>query len=102
MIWTLNFQYGDYCSNIKPELLPVSRSYSIQTTHPKDLTTSGGVHNVKIVKGSVAGSVPDRASVLNRNTAFEVVSSPEQNCSDALLKVELSVSNRFLNSQCQV
>ena len=50
----------------------------------------------RIVKRSVAGSVPDRASVHTRNAAFEAVSAPEQYCSAPLLKVERSVSDRFL------
>ena len=50
----------------------------------------------RIVKRSVAESVPDRASVHTRNAAFEAVSAPEQYCSDPLLKVERSVSDRFL------
>ena len=50
----------------------------------------------QIVKRSVAASVPDRASVHTRNAVFEAVSAPEQNCSALLLKVERSVSDRFL------
>ena len=51
----------------------------------------------RIVKRSVAKSVPDRASVHIRNAAFEeAVSAPEQYCSTPLLKVERSVSGRFL------
>ena len=50
----------------------------------------------RIVKWSVAESVPDRASVHTKNTAFEAVSAPEQYCSAPLLKVERSVSDRFL------
>ena len=50
----------------------------------------------RIVKGSVAESVPDRASVQTRSAAFEAVSAPEHNCSAPLLKVERSVSDRFL------
>ena len=50
----------------------------------------------RIVKRSVAESVPDRVSVYNRNTAFKAVSAPEQYCSAPLLKVERSVSYRFL------
>ena len=50
----------------------------------------------RIVKRSDAESVPDRASVHTRNTAFEAVSAPEQYCSAPLLKVERSVSDRFL------
>ena len=50
----------------------------------------------RIVKRSVAESVPDRASVHTRNSAFEAVSAPEQYCSAPLLKVERSVSDRFL------
>ena len=41
-------------------------------------------------------TVPDRASVHTRNAAFEAVSAPEQYCSAPLLKVERSVSDRFL------
>ena len=41
-------------------------------------------------------SVPDRASVHTRNTAFEAVSAREQYCSVPLLKVERSASDRFL------
>ena len=50
----------------------------------------------RIVKRSVAESVPDRTSVHTRNTAFEAVSAPEQYCSAPLLKVERFVSDRFL------
>ena len=50
----------------------------------------------RLVKRSVAESVPDRASVHTRNAAFEAVSAPEQYCSAPLLKVERSVSDRFL------
>ena len=46
----------------------------------------------RILKQSVAESVPDRASVHTRNAAFEAVSAPEKNCSSPLLKVERSVS----------
>ena len=49
-----------------------------------------------IVKWSIAESVPDRASVHNKNAAFEAVSAPEQYCSAPLLKVERSGSDRFL------
>ena len=48
------------------------------------------------MKRGVAESVPDRASVHTRNTAFEAVSAPEQYCSAPLLKVEGSVSDRVL------
>ena len=48
------------------------------------------------MKRSVAESVPDRASVHTRTAAFEAVSAPEQYCSAPLLKVERSVSDRFL------
>ena len=43
-------------------------------------------------------TVPDSetASVHIRNAAFEAVSAPEQYCSAPLLKVECSVSDRFL------
>ena len=44
------------------------------------------------MKRSVAESVP----VHTRNGAFEAVSAPEQCCSAQLLKVERSVSKRFL------
>ena len=50
----------------------------------------------RTVKQSVAESVLDRASVHTRNTAFEAVSAPEQYCSAPLLKVERSISDRFL------
>ena len=40
--------------------------------------------------------MPDRASVHTRNAAFKAVSAPEQYCSAPLLKVERSVSDRFL------
>ena len=39
----------------------------------------------RIVKRSVAGSVPDRASVHTRNVVFEAVSAPEQYCSGTVL-----------------
>ena len=48
------------------------------------------------MKRSVAESLPDRASVHTRNAAFEAFSAPEQYCSAPLLKVERSVSGRFL------
>ena len=50
----------------------------------------------RIVKRSVAESVPDRASVHTRNAAFEAICAPKQYCSAPLLKVERSVSDRFL------
>ena len=50
----------------------------------------------RITKRSVVGSVPDEASVHTRSAAFEAVSALEQNCSPPLLKVERSVSDRFL------
>ena len=50
----------------------------------------------RIVKRSVAESVLDRISVHTRNAAFEAVSAPEQYCSTPLLKVERSISDRFL------
>ena len=50
----------------------------------------------RIVKRSVAESVPDRASVHTRNAAFEAVSALEQHCSAPLLKVERFVSDRLL------
>ena len=48
------------------------------------------------VKRSFAESVPDRASVHARNAAFEAVSAPWQYYSAPLVKVERSVSDRFL------
>ena len=48
-----------------------------------------------IVKRSVTESVPDRVSVHTRNAVFEAVSAPEW-YSAPLLKVERSVSDRFL------
>ena len=50
----------------------------------------------RIVKRSVAESVPDRDSVHISIAAFEAVSAPEQYCSTPLLKVERSVSDGFL------
>ena len=50
----------------------------------------------RIVKRSVVESVSDRAYVHTRNAVFEAVSAPEQYCSAPLLKVERSVSDRFL------
>ena len=50
----------------------------------------------RIAKRSVAESVPDRASIHTRSAAFEAVSAPEQICFAPLLKVERSVSDRFL------
>ena len=50
----------------------------------------------RIIERSVAESVPNRASFHTRNAAFEAVSAPEQYCSAPLLKVERSVSDRFL------
>ena len=49
-----------------------------------------------IVKWSATESVPDRASVHTRNAAFKAFSALEQYCSAQLLKVEHSVSERFL------
>ena len=40
--------------------------------------------------------MPDRAYVHTRNVAFEAVSASEQYCSAPLLKVERSVSDRFM------
>ena len=48
------------------------------------------------MKWSVAERVPDRASVHTRNATFETVSAPEQDYFTPLLKVERSISNRFL------
>ena len=50
----------------------------------------------RIVKRSVAESVPNRASVHIRNAVFEAVSAPEQYRSALLLKVERFLSDRFL------
>ena len=49
-----------------------------------------------IVKRTVTESAPDKASVHTRNAAFEAVPAPEQYCSAPLLKMERSVSDRFL------
>ena len=46
--------------------------------------------------GYVHRKCTDRASVHTGNAAFEAVSAPEQYCSAPLLKVERSVSGRFL------
>ena len=50
----------------------------------------------RIVKRNVTESVPDRALDHTRNAAFEAVSALEQYCSAPQLKVERSVSDRFL------
>ena len=50
----------------------------------------------RLVKRSVTESVPDRAYIHTWNAAFEAGSAPEQYCSAPLLKVERSVSDRFL------
>ena len=50
----------------------------------------------RTVNRSVAESVPDRASVHIRNAAFEAFTAPEQYCSAPLLKVERSLSDKFL------
>ena len=50
----------------------------------------------RTVKRSVPESVPDMAFVYTRNAAFEAASALEQYCSAPLLKVERSVSDRFL------
>ena len=55
----------------------------------------------RIVKWSVAASVPDGASVHPRDAAFKAVSAPEQCCSAPLLKVERSVSDRFLKRSAE-
>ena len=49
-----------------------------------------------IVKRSVAESVPDSASVHTKNAVFKAFFAPEQYCSAPLLKMERSVSDRFL------
>ena len=49
-----------------------------------------------IVKRSVAESVPAGASIHTKNAAFGAFSAREQCCSAPLLKVERSVSDRFL------
>ena len=54
------------------------------------------------MKQSVTESVQDMASVHTRNAAFEAVFAPEQYCSALLLKVERSVSDRFLKRSIQV
>ena len=52
----------------------------------------------RIVKRSVAESVPDRTFGHTRNPDFEALSAPEQYCSAPLSKVECSssVSHRIL------
>ena len=52
-----------------------------------------------IVKQSVTESVPDRASVHTRDTAFEAFSASEKYCSAPLLKVEHSVSELLKQSE---
>ena len=48
------------------------------------------------MKQRIAESVLDRASVHTRNAAFQAFSALEQDCSAPLLKVEGSISDRFL------
>ena len=48
------------------------------------------------MKRSGAESLADRAYVHTSNAAFEAFSVPKQYCSAPLLKVERSVSDRFL------
>ena len=67
----------------------------VKTSHSKR-GFLGYDHTVLIVKRSVAESVPDRASVHTTNAPLEAVSSPEQDCSTLLLKMERSVSDRLL------
>ena len=49
-----------------------------------------------IVKWSIVESLPDGTSVHIMNAAFEAVPVPEKYCSALLLKVQRSVSDRFL------
>ena len=51
----------------------------------------------RIVEPSFADGVLNRACVHTRNATFQAFSAPEQYCSAPLLKVERSVSDRFLN-----
>ena len=53
----------------------------------------------RIVKRSVAESVPDMASVHTRHAAFEAVSAPEQYCSAPLLKVELWIIYEWMGNE---
>ena len=55
----------------------------------------GGVHTVPDSETECCRTCY-KASVHTRNVAFEAVSAPEQYCSTPLLKVERSVSDRFL------
>ena len=48
------------------------------------------------MKRSVAESLPGRTSVHTSNASFKVVSAPEQYCSAPLVKVERSLSDRYL------
>ena len=59
-------------------------------------TLSGYVHTVPANETECRRKCPDRASVHTRNAACEAVSVPEHYCSFPLLKVERSVSDRFL------
>ena len=68
----------------------------VVTSCNQDLLSQAMFTLYRIVKRSDAESVPDRASVHTKNAAFEAVSAPEQYCSAPLLKVERSVSDRFL------
>ena len=78
-----------YCD----ETLPNSRRQTVAPFRVNRLKVVFTLY--RIVKRSVAESVPDRASVHTRNAAFEAVSAPKQYYSAPLLKVERSVSDRF-------
>ena len=56
----------------------------------------GYVHTVPDSETERRRKCTGRAFVHTRNAAFEAVSAPEQYCSAPLLKVERSVSDRFL------
>ena len=83
----------DFCSDksVQTWFGPFQKPIRYTTFHFQAMFT---LH--RIVKRSVAESVPDIASVHIRNAAFEAFSAPEQYCSAPLLKVEHSVSDRFL------
>ena len=72
------------------------RGFTVIITKARSLVWIRWCSHYRIVKWSVTESVLDRASIQTMNAAFEAVSAPEENCSTPLLKVEHSLSDRFL------
>ena len=93
---TAGIPMGTNCAPLLADLFLHSYENEFLDKHIKVIQSQAMFTLYRIVKRSVAESVPDRASVHTRNAAFEAVSAPEQYCSAPLLKVERSVSDRFL------